>query len=381
VSGGAFTAAYYALSRSDPIAFPLNQFKERFLYRDNESEILRRVFLPFGDPFVRLAERSYVAGAYYHEKIFATKKFKDVRPQKGDLRRVPHLMINTTELVTGRRFTFTDEQFRCLGSSLDDYPIGYAVAASAALPLAFSPIRVDNYMSDPNLCFGDSGYWGLANQGSQRLHSISGPFTDPFQASDRASLILRERYIDHLNTAYLYLSDGGVSDNLGIQSFFDVASRIIPGLYSGEVKGVVLISVNAASTPGNLLGRRASSPNFFEVLSRTSDLFLQRASGSSQEEIRSTMEELEKALQRAKRPTNLLCMDVSFGGIDDESLRSTLNGIPTRLSLPKKEIDTLIAAGRFLVRRKAHELQAIRELIGDPDRPVEKPADNCHFAS
>jgi NTE family protein len=246
VSGGAFTATYYALSLSDPARFPFAEFKSRFLYRDNESELLAGVLLPFPDPFVKLAMRSYVAGNYYQNILFGNSTFKDLRPKDGSLpTQVPFLILNATDLVTGKRFTFTQEQFLCLGSSLPDYPLGYAVAASAAFPIFFSPIRIDNHNNDPNLCFDNLDYSGLSESEQSRVLPTRRPQRDPFQATDPEHLIHRERFLDQMNTPYLYLSDGGISDNLGTQAFLDVALQALPGLRSGTAKGLILISVDA----------------------------------------------------------------------------------------------------------------------------------------
>ena len=51
----------------------------------------------------------------------------------GDLRQDrPRLLINATDLQSGRRFVFSNEKFDSLNSDLSKYPISYAVAASAA---------------------------------------------------------------------------------------------------------------------------------------------------------------------------------------------------------------------------------------------------------
>jgi NTE family protein len=375
VSGGAFTGTYYALSLSNPNEFKFTEFKKTFLDVDNESEILSGIFFPYTPIFLaKLSARSYVAGNYYNQRLFGGKTFANLE-NTG-----PFLIINATDLVTGRRFTFTQEEFLCLGSSLENYPLGYAVAASAAFPVAFSPIKLVNYLGNPSLCFNNTDYIELSRQGNSRPASRNAPHQDPTQSSEIENLVLRQRYLDHLSTSHLYLSDGGISDNLGVQAFIELLPQLSPEITRGAIKGIVLISVNAATTPPNAFGGKSSSPGFLDVLSTATDLLLKRASGSSLTEVTSLLKEFDDYFRKERLKRPILCMSISFNDIEEDSLRLKLHSIPTRLSLPPDEVNTLITTGKFIVRKKANELNAIRKLIRDPDSFDDTPSLSCNLA-
>ncbi len=368
VSGGAFTAAYYAVIKDPPSE--LSKFKDKFLYVNNEANLLSRFILPL--TLADLSSRSYVAGDYYQRMLFDDKTF-------GDLRSKPFLIINATDLVTGRRFTFTQEQFRCLQSDLAHYPLGYAVAASSAFPVFFSSIQLKNFMERPSPCFNDQDYEILSSKDKGETRSNIAPQRDPTQSSEPLDLVLRQRYLDHTNTSYLQLSDGGISDNLGIQAFRDLIPQLLRDISNRSITGIVLISVNAATNPHNAFGTIPSSPNFIEVVTRANELLLQRATTSSQEEVAKEIKEMESYIEATNRQIQFVCMNISFTDIDDDSLRLSLNEIPTRLSLAREQVDTLISAGRFLLRKKSEALNAIQKLIKNPSDFVSTPSAHCEL--
>lgn len=57
----------------------------------------------------------------------------------------PYLMIGATDLSTGTVFDFTSEQLGRLCSSIDRVPLAFAVAASSAVPLLFSPLTLHSH--------------------------------------------------------------------------------------------------------------------------------------------------------------------------------------------------------------------------------------------
>ena len=75
-------------------------------------------------------------------------RFKDLNPER------PYLILNSTngseddpeEPHFGEAFPFTREQFkRQLNSSIDDYPVAWAVTASAAFPGVFSFVTSEGF--------------------------------------------------------------------------------------------------------------------------------------------------------------------------------------------------------------------------------------------
>jgi hypothetical protein len=57
----------------------------------------------------------------------------------------PLVLINTSDLGHGVRFTFVQEYFNLLCSNLSTFPLARAVTASSAVPVVFDPVVVENY--------------------------------------------------------------------------------------------------------------------------------------------------------------------------------------------------------------------------------------------
>jgi len=56
----------------------------------------------------------------------------------------PFVIINGTDVTTGARFSFTQDQFDALCADLMQVPLGRAVATSTALPPLLTPITFEN---------------------------------------------------------------------------------------------------------------------------------------------------------------------------------------------------------------------------------------------
>ena len=65
----------------------------------------------------------------------------------GDLARPdrPRLILHATDLYNRAPFAFDRASFAAICSSYDDFPLAQAVAASAAVPIAFAPISLRNF--------------------------------------------------------------------------------------------------------------------------------------------------------------------------------------------------------------------------------------------
>ncbi len=139
LSGGSFTAAYYALY-GDRI---FDDFETRFLRKNWESELRGRIFRSrsigsaCGLPF-RLRPHFFL-------KTCRTKHFFDGHTF-GDLMadpRRPIIFIHASDMASLSRFEFNQRQFDLICSDLNQLPLSVATAASSALPLLLSPILTD----------------------------------------------------------------------------------------------------------------------------------------------------------------------------------------------------------------------------------------------
>lgn len=143
VSGGSLPAAYYCLNQDDwnwPNV-------ERRMRHPFATDLLLNLIMPWN--LVAQALTSWdrgdlLAGSFRDHLYSASGKqqtFADLRDDR------PRLLINATDLQTGKRFIFSNDTFDELGSDLSQYPISYAVAASSAVPGLLHHVTLLDYSS------------------------------------------------------------------------------------------------------------------------------------------------------------------------------------------------------------------------------------------
>lgn len=143
VSGGSFTAAFYALQR-ERIFDRTGPFHTNFLYHPVQGDLLSQAFYSPAN-WQRLRSRVEIAADYYADHVFARATFGDL---KGKGR--PYLILNGTDASTGARFEFTQEQFDLLCADLDTFSLARGVAASSAFPGLLNSMTIDSYNGVPD---------------------------------------------------------------------------------------------------------------------------------------------------------------------------------------------------------------------------------------
>jgi predicted acylesterase/phospholipase RssA len=207
VSGGSFTAAYYALF---PQRF-FTDYQETFLERNVQGDLFKGLLWP--PNWFRLASPHYdridMAADYYDRTIFESKKFKDLlkNPRK------PFIILNATDMSLGRRFEFTQDQFDLLCADLSEIPVARAVAASSAFPGLLNPITFENHAQkcreDPQRNFIPPSW--INNALDRNKTSDNRRY---FNAQDMSS------YYQDPERKWIHLMDGGLADNIGLRGPF-----------------------------------------------------------------------------------------------------------------------------------------------------------------
>lgn len=178
-----------------------------FVFLKNQFTIL---------PSSKIVEKIY-------ENFFFDKK------KISDLSKKTSLLINATNLETGKLWTFSrdrmsDTKYISILNKVDifkphDFPIARAVAASTCVPFAFSPVRVaKEFFENPSNDY-------------HRIHPR--------------------------------LVDGGIYDNQGIHKI-------------SHPKSSFLCDIILVSDAGIALPSKSTFTNNFTILKRTSDIFMQR---------------------------------------------------------------------------------------------------------
>lgn len=369
VSGGSFTAAYYALFGDDLF----RGFYERFLIRDLHRELVARVASPLN--WFRLASpyfsRVDLAAELYDETIFAGRRFAAL----VERRRRPFVILNATNMATGDRFEFTQEQFDFLGSDLASYPIGRAVAASSAFPFLLSPISLRNHGPAPGFALPAEYANALASRelNAPRYHW---------------ALHRTEYARDPQRLPYLHLMDGGLADNIGLRAILTAYERsngfIGPRINAGRIKRLVIIVVNARTDPPEHLSRRESPPGLVTVGLKTATVSMENYSVETIEAMKRLQREREQAEQSllacrrlleacpaAEKPpffagaVKTCVVEVGFDAIAEPERRRRFLGLPTTFALPRPDVDDLIRVGGELLERSPDFQRLLRALTGE----------------
>jgi predicted acylesterase/phospholipase RssA len=182
VSGGSLAGAYYVTFRDDPLKWN----------KQNLQQVMSQSFefwsLWYGlNPIHWLQylgtsyNRSHLLEEVFYRRVFEQRTFGDLRVGE------PSLLLNATDYSTAERFVFSNYSFDNMRSDLGALPISVGVTASAAFPGIFPNVTLRS--------FNEKG---------------------------------GQRWADHFNhgaksifNQYFHLFDGGVSDNLGLDTLTD----------------------------------------------------------------------------------------------------------------------------------------------------------------
>ena len=352
VSGGSFTAAYYGLHGKK--AF--EDYKERFLYRRVQSALVRRIFNPFLWPRLISSgyNRSIMAVDYYDKILFDGKSFGDLFNSGG-----PAILIQATDIIDGYNFSFTPYSFNLICSSLSDFSVSQAVAASSAFPGAFSGITLTNYAGQCNYQSEPWVYEAIEEKDPM----------DPLNLYAKRELL----YTDSEEKKYVHLFDGGVSDNLGLEGpLIDLAQFAERGislkeLGLGNTKRAVFIIVNAQTGKGKdfiSLSLKSSPPRARKSVSAALTTLMNDSNFDTIYLFQNYLKEkrLEKQLAGEDIPEiDYNIIHIAFDDITDEDERIFFENLSTSLQLPAEKVDR--------IREKAGELlyqsEEFRRLIAD----------------
>lgn len=208
VSAGSVPAAYYCLNDAD---WNWQNVRKKMMH-PFATDILLVVIQPW-NLIVQLMtswDRTDVLADSFQRNLYSRDgkplTFSDLLPKR------PRLLINATDLQTGRRFVFCNESFDGIHTDLGRYPLSHAVAASSAVP-------------------------GLLHHVTLRDFSSEQP-------------------------RYVHVLDGGIIDNLGVSSLVEVYIDQVKrekeaGRPDPYPNGMILLVIDAHTTVDNKLSETA----------------------------------------------------------------------------------------------------------------------------
>lgn len=344
VSGGSFTSAYYGLY-GDRI---FQDFEQRFLRRDIEGALLRGLFDPLR--WFSGRGRTEMAVDYYRDVLFGDATFADLLRPDG-----PMVLINTSDLGHGVRFTFLQEYFNLLCSDLSSFSLARAVTASSAVPVLFDPVVVENYAG----CRKGLPPWLV------EARKRTGNDADLHMVVDDDS-----SYSDKVGHQYAHFVDGGITDNLGLRAMLEAvevlggAKAYLQALQIQSPRRVAVIAVNAAAGTRQGIDASVLQPTIEQTLNAVTNIQLYRYNTDTLQDMQQGLARWTQQLSTPQRPVDAYFVRLSFDDVPDVPLRRFLNEIPTSLALSDEQVDQLIAAGRALLRTNAEFRRLVASLDG-----------------
>jgi predicted acylesterase/phospholipase RssA len=333
VSGGAMTATYYC---SAPDLQWNPQVVQDKLTHPFETDLIIDMLLPWNLVGLGLGtvNRTDALADDFATVLFdrAGRRltFADLRTDR------PRLLINCTDMQTGRRFIFDNSDFDLINSDLSRYPLANAVAASSAIPAMLDPVTLRDY-----------------------------------------STTFRQ---------YVHLVDGGVCDNLGVQTLVNSYAAETQSANNPYPSGAVLVIIDAGVPINSRLGSEADlggMENLLAGLNLSSAVLLNRASTATLSEIlvlnsmgSYTVGELRemitklhrdhyvKVKDREGRTVHVVHLSLSqVGELSTMTFGDSVNSIRTQYDLDPEDAYNLYRAADILFARRFDAL--LKPLIGE----------------
>lgn len=272
VSGGTFTASYYALHR-EAMFVPKDKgcgFERDFLFTDYDADIMGMYLAPWNWGWMMSGEfgTNDNMARLYAERLFQLDCDAPPRADRPhgalylDLfnKGAPMLMVGTTDVAKGTFFTFSQDQFDLLCSDMSTFPVAWAVAASNGFPGLFSPVTLKSYREETNC--NVTPPW-LRDQTAQSQVAAA-----HYEARALLAELARD-YMDPKKTQYAHLVDGGVSDNLALRGLtnWSIAHRTPEYLDRlTATRKILLISIDGQAAKDPHLALSRSGPGALPVL-------------------------------------------------------------------------------------------------------------------
>jgi NTE family protein len=349
VSGGSFPATYYALRGEKTF----EEFETKVLARKFEGELARRIILNPVNWF-RLSSPTFgtsdLFAELYDQTVFNHATFADLKNTRG-----PFVIINGTDVTSGARFSFTQDQFDAICGDLMQVPLGRAVATSTSLPLLLTPITFENR---GGTCGRKAPAWQAAAEAA----------IDQSETPGRALLRARalQAYADP-SRPYIHTFDGGLSENLGLAELIrafemlnvDPDEAVLPALR--RARTIAVIAVNALRFPEVDWDRSAAPPDTDTLIDQMWSIPVDRITLDGVEQVREKLTAWQSAAPAGGPERHVYFAQVTFENLKDPAERLYFKRVQTRLQLPQEQVDKVREVGGRLLR----EAPGFQRLLAD----------------
>ncbi len=380
VSGGAFTAAYYALHRDAMFAKRDLEcsYENSFLYANFESYIWGLYLLPWhwGWMFDGSYGSNDEMARHYAEHLFSGARptgDQCIEPKIkrahgvtfGDLYDVgpPVLMIGATDITKGFVFPFNQDGFDLLCADLSDYPLAWAVAASNGFPPVLSSISLENHHN------GDcrpANKWLLDIDLSPSRSDSREPDVVTFERDKLLEDVARQ-YLKPGTRKFAHAMDGGITDNLALRGLSDWITMHSDqmGTVLGQTKRILLIVIDGQSTLDPKTAESEAGPQFFDALnaliSTSIDQYNVETLATAKRELDKIVGKIAEARPNNRPPTAQM-VHLTIREDCNTVRRDNLLGLGTSLGLSSDDVDALIEAGREIADRHMARITSALDL-------------------
>jgi NTE family protein len=350
VSGGAITAAYFSLKTRAALA----DFRERFLLRNAEESLNTSVNIA---NIGRALSGGVNAGQFprwLDDNLFDGATFEAFSDGH-----TPQLWINASDIYNHTPFVFGQVAFDAMCSDVRTYRIADAVAASAAVPVAFAPVVLETF---PGGCSRPLPEWIERARKNREAPPM-------LRAFAQATAHYRDG-----SMKYVKLLDGGLVDNFGLSGF---SIAILSGQrpydpmtesQAVRVRRIMFLVVDAGRSLSGDWINSLEGPIGTDLVTAAADTAIDASVRSSYTAFAALLSQWTAkvrawrcSLSAADRtrlglPADWKCGDLrsfvdrlSFDRLEPERA-AALEKVPTRLKLPVDQVDLAIESGGLALR-------------------------------
>jgi NTE family protein len=270
------------------------------------------------------------------------------------------------------RWSFAANNFDVICSDLGRMHLARAATASSAVPVAFSPVTINNYggtcgYHDPPWVEAAIKPRGRAWTGNRALQRY----------------LALQAYEDGRDRPYIHLVDGGLAGNLGVYPVVEAlqeaegspAFRAAVGI--DQLRRIVLVIVNAYTAPSLGWSKHEAAPSAVALLLQAVSVPIDRFSYEAVDALEDLITEWTLRRQVAvdalrlkgepipadlAPPLEFSVIDASFDAVRDPAEREYLLNLPTTLALSPEAVDRLRAAAAQVLRDSVPFHKVVDEL-------------------
>ncbi len=267
VSGGSLASAYWCVKKPEKTSIDTESYDSFFasyradMKRNIEAEVITRPF-QFYRNFLKPGEKGYLLRSALDDLFFSGITFGELARREQE-HSCPVLIMNGTILDTGGKFLFTNlprSQFD-LGRTIDnDY--GDVGIVKSGLPID-DDIAGTLTCDDIGLSIADMEVSrGVA--GSAGVPLLVGPV-----------ILMAQRLFENLTHAFLHVYDGGIADNVGVETLMEHL-LVRMGEPDRHRRGmVIIIDAGIALDPGHTVSKYQDLKASL-IANRTLDIYIYR---------------------------------------------------------------------------------------------------------